>query len=87
MLFEGNERKQRERQMKEAGRLPPGQSLTLKWPVLHYGSVPRFDPTRWDFRAYGLVENPLTLSWDEFNALPKIERTSDFHCVTRWSRF
>ena len=87
MLFEGNERKQRERQMKEAGRLPPGQSLTLKWPVLHYGSVPRFDPARWDFRAYGLVENPLIFSWDEFNALPKIEHTSDFHCVTRWSRF
>ena len=87
MLFEGSERKQLERQMKEASRLPPGQSLTLKWPVLHYGSVPRFDPARWDFRVYGLVENPLTLSWDEFNALPKIEHTSDFHCVTRWSRF
>ena len=87
MLFEGNERKQRERQMKEAGRLPPGQSLTLKWPVLHYGSVPHFDAARWDFQIYGVVENPLTLSWDEFNALPKIEQTSDFHCVTRWSRF
>jgi DMSO/TMAO reductase YedYZ molybdopterin-dependent catalytic subunit len=87
MLFEGNERKQRERQMKEEGRLPPGQSLTLKWPVLHYGSVPHFDPERWNFRVYGLVENPLTLSWDEFNALPKFEHTSDFHCVTRWSRF
>lgn len=44
MLFEGNERKEREREMRQAGRLPPGQSLTLKWPVLHYGSVPRFDP-------------------------------------------
>lgn len=87
MLFEGNERKQRERQMKEEGRLPPGQSLTLKWPVLQYGSVPRFDPERWDFRVYGLVENALKLSWNEFNALPKFEHTSDFHCVTRWSRF
>lgn len=87
MLFEGNERKQRERQMKEEGRLPPGQSLTLKWPVLQYGSVPRFDPERWDFRVYGLVETPLKLSWKEFNALPKFEHTSDFHCVTRWSRF
>jgi DMSO/TMAO reductase YedYZ molybdopterin-dependent catalytic subunit len=87
MLFEGNERKQRERQMKEAGRLPPGQSLTLKWPVLHYGSVPRFDPKTWDLRVYGLVQVPLKLSWDEFNALPKVEHTSDFHCVTRWSRF
>src|SRR5262249_16535535 len=87
MLFEGNERRERERRMKEEGRLPPGQSLTLKWPVLHYGSVPQFDPARWDFRVYGLVETPLRFNWDEFNSLPKIERTSDFHCVTRWSRF
>jgi DMSO/TMAO reductase YedYZ molybdopterin-dependent catalytic subunit len=87
MLFEGTERKQLERRMKEEGRLPPGQSLTLKWPVLHYGSVPKFDPQAWDFRIYGLVETPARLSWDEFNALPKVQRTSDFHCVTRWSRF
>lgn len=87
MLFEGNERRQLERKMKEEGRLPPGQSLTLKWPVLHYGSVPRFDPGTWNFRVYGLVETPLQFSWSEFNALPKIQRTSDFHCVTRWSRF
>lgn len=87
MLFEGSERKQLERRMKEEGRLPPGQSLTLKWPVLHYGSVPRFDPQMWDFRVYGLVDTPAKLSWDEFNTLPKVQRTSDFHCVTRWSRF
>jgi DMSO/TMAO reductase YedYZ molybdopterin-dependent catalytic subunit len=87
MLFEGNERRQREREMKAQGRLPPGQSLTLKWPVLHYGSVPDFDAERWDFRVAGLVETPLMLSWKEFNALPKIETKSDFHCVTRWSRF
>ena len=62
MLFEGNERKEREREMKQAGRLPPGQALTLKWPVLHYGSVPRFDPATWDFRMYGLVEEPVRLS-------------------------
>ena len=73
--------------MKSAGRLPPGQSLTLKWPVLHYGSVPRFDPARWDFQIGGLVERPVRLSWDEFNRLPKIKTNSDFHCVTRWSRF
>jgi DMSO/TMAO reductase YedYZ molybdopterin-dependent catalytic subunit len=87
MLFEGNERRDRERAMKEAGRLPPGQSLTLKWPVLHYGSVPRFDPERWDFRVYGLVHNPLRLSWREFGQLPRTKHVSDFHCVTRWSRF
>src|SRR5438445_11323112 len=87
VMFEGNERKQLELKMKSAGRLPPGQSLTLKWPVLHYGSVPGFDPRTWDFRVYGLVESPLKLSWEEFNVLPKVQRTSDFHCVTRWSRF
>jgi DMSO/TMAO reductase YedYZ molybdopterin-dependent catalytic subunit len=87
MLFEGNERREREQQMKREGRLPPGQSLTLKWPVLQYGSVPRFDPKTWDFQAYGLVESSLRFTWDEFNALPKVGRTSDFHCVTRWSRF
>jgi DMSO/TMAO reductase YedYZ molybdopterin-dependent catalytic subunit len=87
MLFEGNERRQREQLMKREGRLPPGQSLTLKWPVLHYGAVPHFDPERWDFRVYGLVQSPLRLTWNEFNALPRTHRTSDFHCVTRWSRF
>jgi DMSO/TMAO reductase YedYZ molybdopterin-dependent catalytic subunit len=54
---------------------------------LHYGSVPRFDPQRWDFRVYGMVETPVTWSWNEFNALPRVTRHSDFHCVTRWSRF
>ena len=73
--------------MKQEGRLPPGQSLTLKWPVLHYGSVPQFDPERWDFRVYGLVANPFRLNWNEFSKLPRVERVSDFHCVTRWSRF
>jgi DMSO/TMAO reductase YedYZ molybdopterin-dependent catalytic subunit len=87
MLFEGNERKERERAMKAAGRLPAGQALTLKWPVLHYGSVPVFDAARWEFRVYGKVEHPLRLSWEQFQALPRVKRTSDFHCVTRWSRF
>jgi DMSO/TMAO reductase YedYZ molybdopterin-dependent catalytic subunit len=86
-LFGGDERKQKEQQMKQEERLPPGQSLTLKWPVLHYGSVPRFDPARWDFRIFGLVKNSIKLSWEEFNRLPRTTTTSDFHCVTRWSRF
>jgi DMSO/TMAO reductase YedYZ molybdopterin-dependent catalytic subunit len=88
MLFgENTVRKKLERQMRDAGRLPPGQSLTLKWPVLHYGSIPRFDPSRWDFQISGLVEKPLRLSWQEFNRLPQTEEVADFHCVTRWSRF
>jgi DMSO/TMAO reductase YedYZ molybdopterin-dependent catalytic subunit len=88
MLFdEGSERKKLEQQMRDAGRLPPGQSLTLKWPVLHAGSVPRFDPARWSFEIGGLVENPIRFTWEEFNKLPQREFISDFHCVTRWSRF
>jgi len=88
MLF-GNDggRREREREMRAAGRLPPGQSLTLKWPVLHAGGVPAFDPARWDFRVFGLVDEPLRFSWQEFNRLPQSQLTADFHCVTRWSRF
>src|SRR5258708_10155322 len=86
-MFSGNERKEKEQQMLRAGRLPPGQSLTLKWPVLHYGSVPQFDPVKWDFRVWGLVDQPLRLTWDDFVRLPQASNTSDFHCVTRWSRF
>jgi DMSO/TMAO reductase YedYZ molybdopterin-dependent catalytic subunit len=80
-------RREREREMRAAGRLPPGQSLTLKWPVLHEGPVPAFDPRTWDFRIFGLVEEPVTLSWEEFGRLPQITVVADMHCVTRWSRF
>ena len=86
-LFTGNERKEKEKQMQREGRLPPGQSLTLKWPVLHYGSIPRFDSASWGFRIWGLVDEPVNLTWDAFNRLPKTATHSDFHCVTRWSRF
>jgi DMSO/TMAO reductase YedYZ molybdopterin-dependent catalytic subunit len=79
------------RKVEEAGydpdRLPPGQYLTEKWPVLHAGTVPNTDLATWDFRVFGEVESPLTLSWDEFTALPTREVTTDIHCVTRWSRF
>ena len=81
------ERKQLEAQRRQEGRLPPGQSLTLKWPVLHEGAVPAFDPTKWDFSVSGLVENPFTLTWDELQALPRTKIRADFHCVTSWSKF
>jgi DMSO/TMAO reductase YedYZ molybdopterin-dependent catalytic subunit len=71
----------------DPARLPPGQYLTEKWPVLHAGSVPSTDLATWDLRVWGQVEEPLTLSWDEFDALPKSENVQDIHCVTRWSRF
>ena len=71
----------------DPARLPPGQYLTEKWPVLHAGSVPETDLATWDFRVFGEVENPITLSWKELTALPKAENVQDIHCVTRWSRF
>jgi DMSO/TMAO reductase YedYZ molybdopterin-dependent catalytic subunit len=84
---EGSERKQFERVMRDRGRLPPGQSATLKWPVLHEGPVPRFDAQNWDFRISGLVERSVRLTWKEFTGLPMKEVVADMHCVTRWSRF
>lgn len=69
-----------------ADRVPPGQYLTEKFPVLHYGSVPRAELATWDLRVYGAVDSPLTLSWDEFKGLPRKAVTTDIHCVTRWSK-
>jgi DMSO/TMAO reductase YedYZ molybdopterin-dependent catalytic subunit len=66
-------------------RVPPGQVLTRKWPVLTYGTTPRFDPATWTFRCIGLVENEVTWTWGEFLKLPRVEIVSDIHCVTRWS--
>jgi DMSO/TMAO reductase YedYZ molybdopterin-dependent catalytic subunit len=82
-----DERHLLQKRMQQAGRLPPGQSVTIKWPVLHEGDVPAFDPKTWDFRVGGLVETPLELSWTAFQALPRTAVVSDFHCVTRWSTF
>ena len=70
-----------------ANRLPPGQVLTDKWPVLHHGSVQKIKPEEWTFRIHGLVENERTLSYKEFTALPMVEVFSDIHCVTTWSRY
>jgi DMSO/TMAO reductase YedYZ molybdopterin-dependent catalytic subunit len=71
----------------EAHRLPPGQIVTRKWPVLHYGAVPTFDPATWRFRITGAVERPLELTWADLQALPLQETLCDIHCVTRWSRY
>jgi len=68
-------------------RLPPGQHMTSGWPRLDLGIIPRFDPKTWTLTVDGAVERPATLTWDQFVALPKVEVTADFHCVTAWSRF
>ena len=80
-------RKNDENKMRQEGRLPPGQSLTERFPVLHYGSIPKFDPLTWDFQVWGEVEKPLRLTWAEFEQLPRTSQTLDVHCVTRWSKF
>ena len=67
-------------------RLPPGQVLTTKWPVLHYGDVPAAETRTWSFEVSGLVERPFTLTYDELLQLPRKTVRCDIHCVTRWSR-
>ena len=71
----------------EGQRLPPGQIVTVKWPVLHYGTVPKVDLATWRFRVWGAVEQPFELTWDELQGLPRQETVCDIHCVTRWSRY
>jgi len=80
-------RREQESQVKSEGRLPPGQALTNKFPVLHYGSVPGFNPATWDFRIAGWVEEEKRWTWAEFNQLPRRTIKMDIHCVTRWSKF
>jgi len=69
-----------------AERIPPGQSRTRKWPVLHYGGMPQVTREDWSLEVRGLVEEPLQLGWDQFQQLPRVQVFADFHCVTRWSR-
>jgi DMSO/TMAO reductase YedYZ molybdopterin-dependent catalytic subunit len=80
-------RREQEERVKSEGRLPPGQALTNKFPVLHYGPVPKFNPATWDFRVFGLVEEEKRWSWQEFSQLPRRKVKMDIHCVTRWSKF
>jgi DMSO/TMAO reductase YedYZ molybdopterin-dependent catalytic subunit len=87
MLDRFSRRKDEENRVRSEGRLPPGQSLTQKFPVLHYGPVPNFDPETWQFRVFGEVESEIHWNWEEFNQLPRSQITMDIHCVTRWSKF
>ena len=71
-----------------ADRVPPGQYVTEKFPVLQYGSVPAYEDLQqtWDFRVWGEIEEPKQFSFDEFRSLPTTEVRTDIHCVTRWSK-
>ena len=66
--------------------VPPGQTVTTGFPVLHVGDVPAIDPKSWRLRVFGQVENPFELAYDELRALPASEFRGDIHCVTRWSK-
>ena len=80
-------RKERKERVKAlAHRIPPGQDLTVKWPVLQYGGIPRLDLRTWQFEVGGTVTTPIVFSYDEFMALPKVEVGADMHCVTGWSK-
>lgn len=80
------ERREAEAMARHENRLPPGQSLTNKFPVLHYGPTPQPDLASWDLKVFGQVEESVTWNWDEFNKLPRTQVTMDIHCVTRWSK-
>ncbi len=75
------------RAVASADRLPPGQKLTEGFPVLDLGVQPEIPLSEWTLAIDGLVENPVTLSWEQFAALPQVDDLSDFHCVTTWSKF
>jgi DMSO/TMAO reductase YedYZ molybdopterin-dependent catalytic subunit len=81
------DRRQLEQEVRDMNRLPPGQSLTNKFPVLHYGPTPQTDLSTWDFRVFGAVEEEVVWNWEEFNKLPRTQILMDLHCVTRWSKF
>ncbi len=85
-FFERNRRSLVE-QGYDPSRLPPGQYLTQRFPVLHVGDVPSYEPGQWDLTITGLVDAPFTLDLDELRALPSVTPTFDIHCVTKWSRF
>ncbi|MFA5308803.1 MAG: sulfite oxidase-like oxidoreductase [Dehalococcoidales bacterium] len=68
-------------------RLPPGQRLTEKWPVLHYGKVYHIKPEDWTLKITGLVARERAVTYSELAALPRVEVFSDIHCVTTWSRY
>jgi DMSO/TMAO reductase YedYZ molybdopterin-dependent catalytic subunit len=71
----------------DPARLPPGQYLTDRFPVLHVGDVPSYAPGQWDLTIGGLVEHPFKLGFDELRALASVQLTTDIHCVTKWSKF
>ena len=65
---------------------PPGQFVTDRFPVLTFGPTPRIDLDAWQFKVFGLVEQEISLDWQQFNDLPQVTFDAEFHCVTQWSK-
>jgi len=86
VFLDSDDRRKEEDRLRLESRIPPGQALTRKFPVLHYGPVPEFKPAVWKFHVWGGVEKEMEWNWDEFNALPRTTLLMDIHCVTRWSK-
>jgi DMSO/TMAO reductase YedYZ molybdopterin-dependent catalytic subunit len=85
-FFERNRREVSEMGFDPA-RLPPGQYLTNRFPVLHVGDVPSYAPGQWSLSIHGEVDEPFTLSFEELTAMSSVTLTTDIHCVTKWSKF
>ncbi|MFK7805662.1 MAG: molybdopterin-dependent oxidoreductase [Anaerolineae bacterium] len=83
----GQERRAIEAEMRQAKRLPPGQRVTRKFPIIHIGQVPTFDPATWNFKVWGAVSQRVGFTWAQFQELPRQSLTLDLHCVTQWSKF
>lgn len=84
MVFNAFRRAERDQSI--AQRIPPGQSLTRDFPVLHYGPTPNVNVQTWNLQVYGLVERTFDVNWTEFRSFPRKSVTLDIHCVTRWSK-
>jgi DMSO/TMAO reductase YedYZ molybdopterin-dependent catalytic subunit len=68
-------------------RVPPGQKLTEKFPVLDLGVKPNFHESHWRFAVEGQIADPIDVGWSNFQQLvPKVAQVSDFHCVTTWTK-
>lgn len=68
-------------------RLPPDQIETRKWPVLDLGIRPEIPASEWRLRVDGACASPYDIGFDELLTFEQVDDTSDFHCVTTWSRF
>ena len=72
-------------QKEDRAKVPPGQYVAKRWPVLSVERTPKFNGKDWDVSVEGLVQNPIKWTWEEFMTLPKVDQVSDLHCVTTWS--